>query len=76
VCLCVGWLEGHSFLLSRLLERNTKLEELHNNISEVVEEGLVVLGVLLNVGSERLVLDQSHVGRKHHQGLGLLVLVL
>jgi len=66
-CRLLGGLEGHALLS---LERNTELEELHDDVGEIVHEGVVVLGVLLNVGLEALVLDQGHVGGQHHEGLG------
>jgi len=59
-----------------LLEGNSKLEELQDDVAEVLEEGIVVLGVLLDEGTELLVLDKSHVGWQHHKGLRSLVLVL
>lgn len=62
--------------LSVLLEGNTELEELDNDVGEVLEEELIVGGVLLNPLLELLVLDEGHVGGKHHEGLGLLVLKL
>lgn len=65
-CL-LGRLEGHALLS---LEGNTELEKLHDDVGEVLEEGVVVLGVLLDVRLEALVLDQGHVGGKHHEGLG------
>lgn len=72
----MGWLESHPGLLRGLLEGHAKLEELQNNVPEVIEEGIIVLGVLLNVRTERLVFDESHVSREHHQGLCSLVFIL
>lgn len=54
-------------------ERNPELDQLDESIRKVLEEGIVVLGVPLDVLLELLVLDQRHVGGKHHQGLGGLV---
>lgn len=62
--------------LGVLGEGNAELEELDNDVGEVLEEELVVGGVLLNPLLESLVLDEGHVGGKHHEGLGLLVLIL
>ena len=42
----------------------------------LLEEGLLVLGVDLGRLAERLVLDEGHVGREHHERLGRLVGVL
>jgi hypothetical protein len=67
MCRLLGRLEGHALLS---LEGNTELEQLHDDVGEVMHEGVVVLGVLLDVGLEALVLDQSHVGGQHHEGLG------
>lgn len=69
----LGGLEGHALLG---LERNTKFKELADDSRKVVEEVVVVLGVLLDVGAEALVLDQSHVGGQHHERLGGDVLEL
>lgn len=48
----------------------------YGRVRSLLEEDIFRLGVLLSKLLERLVLDQGHVGRKHHQRLGLLVLVL
>lgn len=66
-CRLLGGLEGHTLLG---LEGNTELEKSHDNIGEIVEEGVIVLGVPLDVGLEALVLDQGHVGGQHHKSLG------
>ena len=71
-----GGLEGHWSLASRLGERNTQLEKLDDDCGEVLEEKIVVLGIFLNPLFEGLVRNKSHIGRKHHQGLGGLVFVL
>lgn len=42
----------------------------------LLEESLLVLGVNLGGLAERLVLDEGHVGREHHERLGRLVGVL
>ncbi|KAI6754245.1 hypothetical protein HG530_012759 [Fusarium avenaceum] len=47
-----------------------------DNVGEVLKEGVVILGILLNPGLELLVLDKSNVTWEHHEGLGRLVLVL
>jgi len=72
----VGGLEGPSALLGALGEGNTKLEELEDHGGEVLEEELLILGILVDPLSEALVSDKGHVGGKHHQGLGGLVLIL
>lgn len=74
--LGVGGLEGPSVVLAALSERNTELEQPDENGGEVLEEQVVVGGVLLNPGLESLVLNQDNIGGKHHEGLGGLVLVL
>lgn len=65
-----------SLVLGALGKRNTQLKQLGNNGGEVLEEQVVVLGILFGPGLELLVLDEDHVGGKHHEGLGGLVLVL
>lgn len=71
----LGNLEGHaSGLVS--LKGDTELEKLDDDTLEVLEESLVVVGVLLNHRSEDLVLDEDHVGGKHHESLGGDVLEL
>ena len=76
ICGCgvslVGGLEDEA-VFGLAGEWDTKLEELHERIGEFVEENVRVLGVSDNVLLEFLILDQSHVGGKHHQGLGLVV---
>lgn len=72
--LCVGWLKNHD--LGILLEWNTKLEKGGDDLGEVVEESLVVLGVLLDPWKETLILDQDVISWQHHQRLGLLILQL
>ena len=72
--LCVGRLECHA--LGALLEGNAELEQLDHDLAEVLEEKVVVLSVLLDPGLHGLVLDESVVGGKHHEALGLGVLVL
>ncbi|KAI6760215.1 hypothetical protein HG531_013416 [Fusarium graminearum] len=47
-----------------------------DDVGEVLEESVVVLGVLLNPRLELLVLNKSNVAGKHHERLGGLVLVL
>lgn len=74
--LSVGGLEDHLLILGTLGEGNAELEELDDHSGEVLEEEIVVGGILLDPGLELLVLDESHVGGKHHEGLGLLVLIL
>lgn len=58
------------------LEGHTKFEKSSDDGSEVLEEEVIILGVLLNPRLHRLVLDESIVGGQHHQALGLGVLVL
>lgn len=65
----------HAILLPTL-EWHTELEELHDHVTELLEEDLVVLGVALDMLAELLVLDERHVGGQHHQGFGALVFVL
>lgn len=74
--LSVGGLEGPSVVLAALGERNTELEQLNENGGEVLEEQVVVSGVLLNPRLESLVLNKDNIGGKHHEGLGGLVLIL
>jgi hypothetical protein len=57
-------------------EGHAKLEELKKDVGEILEEGIVVPSVLVDVLLEGLVLDQRHVGGKHHQCFGLGVLKL
>lgn len=57
-------------------EGNAELQKLGKGIGELVEEGLAVLGVTIDVLLELLVLDKCQVSRQHHQGLGLVVGVL
>lgn len=72
--LSIGWLEGVG--LSTIGEWNTKLKEGGDDLGKVLEEQVVVGGVLLDPWHESLVLDQDVVGWQHHQALGGLVLVL
>lgn len=72
--LCVGSLESDP--LGALLEGNPKLEQLHNDGAEVLEEGIVVRSVLLHVGLEDLVLGKGNIGGQHHQGLALVLELL
>lgn len=69
-------LESPSAALGAGSKGDAELEETEDDGGEVLEEEVVVLGVLLDPGLELLVLDKSHIGGKHHQGLGGLVLVL
>lgn len=69
-------LEGPSGVLGSRGEGDAELEQAEDHGGEVLEEGVVVLGVLLNPRLELLVLNKSHVSGQHHQGLGALVLVL
>ena len=73
-CLSVGWLKSER--LSVLSKWNTELEESGNDLGEVVEESIIILGVLLDPWQETLILDQNVIGWKHHQRLSLLVLEL
>lgn len=59
-------LELPSLVLRTLSKRYTKLEQLDNYIPEVVEESVVILGVLIDKSLELLVLDESHVCGQHH----------
>lgn len=70
----VGWLESHWG--GRLGEWYTKFEKLDDDSGEILEEEVVVLGVFVDPLFEGLVGYKSHIGRKHHKGLGLLVLEL
>lgn len=71
VCL-LGWLEDEP-ILRLAFEWDTEFKELDEGIGKFLEEGVRVLGVSRNVLLEFLVLNQGHVGRKHHQGLGGVV---
>lgn len=71
--LGVEGLEGPPLLR---LEGNTELKELEHDVGEVLDEQVVVLGVLLDPGTHGLVFDDGQVGWQHHQALGLGVLVL
>ena len=71
-----GRLKSPPIVLSTLSKRNTKLEEFEDDSREVLEEGIIILGVTLNMLLEGLVLDEGHVGRKHHERLRSLVLIL
>lgn len=55
------------------LEGNAELQKLDVDIGELLEEGILVLGVTVNVLAEDLVLDESNIGGQHHQGGGGLV---
>jgi hypothetical protein len=57
-------LEDHALLS---LKRNTQFKQLAHDGRKVLEKLVVVLCVFLNIRLESLVLDQSHVGGKHHQ---------
>jgi hypothetical protein len=72
--LCAGGLESKA--LGALLEGDAELKELDNDGAEVLEEGVVVLGVLLDVGLHGLVLNEGNVGGQHHQGLALVLELL
>lgn len=74
--LIPGGLEDPALVLGALGEGDAQLEQLQGNGGEVLEEQVVVLGVLLDPGAEGLVLGQDNVGGQHHQSLGGLVLVL
>lgn len=74
--LSAGGFEGHSSLLSRLSEGNAELEELEDDIGEIFEEQRLISSILLDVLLEGLVRDKGHVGRKHHESLGRLILIL
>jgi len=71
-----GGLENHRRLIGSLSEWNAQLEELCDDSSKILEEELLVLGVLINMLLEALVRDKSHIGGQHHESLGSLVLVL
>merc|ERR1719313_383138 len=45
-------------------------------ISKVVMEQLLIFSILLHPRLELIVVDQSKIGWKHHQGLGGLICVL
>lgn len=69
--LSVQRLEGPT--LSALLEGNAELEQLDDDLAEVVEEKVIVLGVLLDPLLHGLVLGESVVRRKHHESLGSIL---
>jgi hypothetical protein len=69
-------LQGPSLVLGSLGEGNTQLEQLGDDGGKVLEEEVIVLGILLDEWLELLVLDQSVVRGQHHQGLAGFVLVL
>ncbi len=62
--------------LAILREGNTQFEESGNDSGEVLEEKVLILGILLNPGSEALVAYKSHVSWQHHERFGGLILVL
>lgn len=68
-------LQTHS-IFRLALEGDTELEELDDDVSELIEEDLIILGVTFDVFLEFFVFDQGHVGGEHHEGLGGDVLVL
>lgn len=57
-------------------ERHTELKQLEHSVRELAEEDIVVLGIPLGVLAEHLVLDDLHIGRQHHERLGLDILIL
>lgn len=69
-------LEDHRSLLGGLSERNTEFEELDDDSREVLEEQVVVFGVLLDPSLEGLVTDEGQIGGQHHERLSGLVLIL
>lgn len=79
-----GW--GNFLVATRRLQRHpvfrlalewyTQFEELDKDVSELVEEDLIVLGVAFDVFLKLFVLDQGHVRRQHHEGFGGDILVL
>lgn len=72
----MGRLEHKAVLLRSFGERDAKLEELDQDSGEVLEEGILVFGILVDVRLEGLVGNERHIGWQHHQRLGLLVLIL
>lgn len=60
-------LQAHS-VFGLALEGDTELEELDDDVSELVEENLIVLGVTFDVSLEFFVFDQGHVCGEHHEG--------
>ena len=76
LALIPSGLHGPSAVLGASSEGDTELEEAKDDGGEVLEEEIVILGVLLDPRLELLVLNQRHIGGKHHEGLGGLVLVL
>ena len=69
-------LEDHPALLGGLGKGDAELEELEKDSREVLEPGLLILGVALDVLLEGLVGDEGHVGGEHHEGFGGLVFIL
>ena len=63
----------HKPILSLASKRNTKLQQLHKCIRELLKEYIVVFGIPLNMLLELLVLDKRNVTRKHHERLRGLV---
>src|ERR1700728_1561002 len=71
----ISGLEADSVLRLRL-KWNAQLEQLHEDIREFFEEDLTVLCVSLDMLLELFILDKRHICWKHHQRLGLHILVL
>ena len=63
----------HIAVLGLAGERDTQLQELDENVGKLLEKGVAVLSVAVDVLLELLVLDHDHVRRHHHQGPGALV---
>lgn len=63
----------HKPVLSLASKRNTKLQQLHKRIRELLEEHIAVLGIPLNMLLKLLVLDKRNISRKHHESLSGLV---
>lgn len=68
-------LQRHAVVLLAL-EGDPELEQLDEDVAELAEEGLGVLGVALDVPFEHGVPDERHVGREHHERAAARVLVL
>src|SRR6187551_1234481 len=72
----VKLLEHPPLTVGSLGKRHAQLEELDQSGRKVLEPHIVVRGILLHELLELAVLDECHIGRQHHQRLGLLVLIL
>jgi hypothetical protein len=54
-------------------EGYAKLQKLDKSVGEFLEENVHIFCISIHVLLEFFILDQSHITRKHHQGLGGVV---